>query len=199
MGRYQRTYAAIKEMIGDELLAVPLARGIVRKGAPRMSGEASAPVSVIDLLQEFNHVDTSGGNHSQYGTVLSHSSFSPEQLAGPSVASMHAFWDFEGIGSMRLLANVTLAGPSGGAIELQIRQNAPDSGFFFPYPDYPDGPVSVPVTVGFHDSGWKQIDWWPEDLDGRPAGCEPYLINPTGTSGTMGLGLLQILLKAEGA
>ena len=189
--KYPKTYTAIRQMIANALLETPLARGVVRKGAPRLT-DAGEPVDplLIDLMQEYAHVDTSGGNHSQYGSV--HTYPSVAESAWPQNPSYEKTWDFQDVTDIRFLANITEAGPAGGSIFWTMYQY--DGTDILPV-TFTGGAPTVPVTVGFHDSGWKQPEWNAEAIDGRPAALLYQLSNPTGLSGTMGVGLCQVLLR----
>lgn len=141
-------------------------------------------------------MDLVGLNHSQYGSVVSYPT-SANELFPATGAGMMRFWDFRDIEWMRLIANITEAGPVGGQMYLTLIQDV-GTGNIFPQLSFEGGAPSVPAdSVGFHDSGWRRIEWLEQvvPLDGRPAQTLAWLSNPTGVAGTIGVGLCQILIK----
>lgn len=185
------THSAIIEMIGNALLETHMARSIVRKGAPRLGVGTTAALFPADLLQTYAHVDTSGLTHSQYGSIVSYTLATVVSFPAIGSSLMTRFWDFADIEYIRLVANITEVGPAGGVLQLTLFQ--PEGSVPFE-----DGNPSVPAdSVGFHDSGWKRALWLtePGEAGDRPAQTVASLTNPTGLSGTMGVGLCQVLVK----
>lgn len=193
---FPETHRAIREMIGDTLLATPMARDIVRKGLGLISagGSAGTPL-LIDLLEEHSLVQYDITGHEQYGSLISYTSLANSPFPQGSTRMMR-FWDFSQIEWFRLIANITEVGPSGGVLYLSIFQDVGDG--TNPAISFEVGAPSVPAdSLGLHVSEWRRAEWLevPETLSGRPAMTLPWLTNPTGSPGSIGIGLAQILVK----
>lgn len=201
---YGGVYQAIHNMIETVLLETPMARAIARKGIARIpsggsSGGSGPPLMPLglDLLEQYAKVDqVPGDTHSQFGSVLPYSSATSQPFPRSGTRLMR-FWDFRDVVSIKMLVTVTEVASAGSALELRIAQDVGTPGIF-PQVPFTGGNPSVPLdTLGIHVTGWQNIEWFSESVDGRPAQLLPWLLNPGGTSGTLGVGLCQILVRGE--
>lgn len=193
---YPRFYGALKEMVRDELLETKTARAIARKAGVRSSGSSTVEPTgdiAVDLLQEFAVVTLSGTDHSQYGALLNYQTGS--NWLPPDSPRMGRYWDFRDVTAFRITANVTEPAASGMVIYGLLQQEG-DPGS--PQVFFDPADLEVPIdAVGFYDSGWRDALWPAETGFGRLGYLEWYISDPPATEGTVGLGLVQVLIKRE--
>jgi hypothetical protein len=195
---YPHTYQAIKGMVRGALLETRMARDIVRKGAPEMVAAPEAVEAPASLAGQYARVSYPASNqHSQYGIVVSYTSAAEMQFpAGDTNTNLRFYGSFEGVTQMRMLATVTQAAASGCELAIAVFQEEIDNSVV-EVVDFDPGPPVVPLdAVGLHVSGWKTIEWSPDSKDGIPAQANWKLLNPTGLSGTVGVGLCQLQIRA---
>lgn len=197
-------------MIEKILLQTPMARDIARKGLGRLAGGASAGTPLlVDLLQQYSMVDYDITGHSAYGSEVEYFAFANDPPYPPgdrfptSSSKMVRYWDFSEIEYLKLIANITKVGPPGSELLLVMSQyiggERTDPANYPLIPFEVEAP-SVPAdSLGLHVSEWRRVLWLEEEADnliyGRPAETTPYLTNPDELSGTIGAGLIQILVK----
>jgi hypothetical protein len=187
------TYRAIQDMMHNALLETPMARDIVRKAGPKLGSGVTPSVLLSDLLQEYSVVQYDITGHEQYGSLVSYDLSAEDPFPSQSTRMMR-FWDFEGIEYIRLVANISEAGPTGGILYVGMAQGVDGGGISSV--TFEGGAPSVPAdTVGLHVSEWRRVEWLDESLPGRPAQTLPWLTNPTGSPGEIGVGLIQIQVK----
>lgn len=200
----RRTYNEIREMIGAALLQTHIARGIVRKAglpaAASASGAIGGPRS--ELAGQYCYLDYPS---SPYGAVVPYvaAEFSlfPQGDFGLSEPNDAESWtlgryaDFRGFSWARLL--VTVTNPSGSGITLKIapRQKVGSNAFLI---SFEGGELAVPLDeVGLHITDWLRFGWLEDTDDERPAQMNWHIHNPTGSSGSVGVGLCQLQVREE--
>lgn len=194
------THHAIRELVEDTVLQTSAARDIMRKAGIRLGGGTTLDSGFIsvDLFQQYAKITRTGFDHSQYGSVVTYSSAANSPFPAASTRMLR-FWDFRDAQWMRFVGNISEVGPAGGQLFLTLIQDVGTPGTY-PSVPFEGGAPSIPAdSVGLHDSGWRRIQWLttPESLEGRRAQTLPWLSNPTGVGGTIGVGLCQILIRRD--
>lgn len=194
---YPRFYDGVIRLMTKALLETHQARSIVRKAGIRQS--AALPTgALMGIWGNYARLDPDSGapfGVSPRGSTITW--FEPREFSFPlDNPYMSRLADMSAVGSIRLVATVTKAGPPG--TELVVSVNTLPFGISMVMPE---GPPAVPLdVVGVHVSDYKPLaaveDYTPDR--GTPVYTDWLVTNPDDVTGEdAGIGLVQ--LQARGA